>query len=116
MRYNKGSLQKIEDLLTELGYTVRYEKGNFRAGHCLVEQRKIIVISKFYELEERMNAMLDILSKVEIDRATLSEANLKTLENAFKHQDDREDAKEAKETEIAKEILTETVKETETTA
>ena len=37
MNYTKHTLQKIEDLFKELDYAVRYEKGSFHSGYCLVE-------------------------------------------------------------------------------
>ena len=58
----KHSLKKVENLLKELGYTVRYEKGNFTSGYCLVERRKIAIVNKFYDTEGRLNVLYDILS------------------------------------------------------
>ena len=57
----KHSLKKLETLLKELGYAVRYEKGNFTSGYCLVEQRKVAIVNKFYDTEGRVNVLLDIL-------------------------------------------------------
>ena len=59
----KHSLKKLETLLRELGYTVRYEKGNFTSGYCLVEQRKIVIVNRFYDTEGRINVLYDILSQ-----------------------------------------------------
>lgn len=59
----KNSLKKLEVLARELGYTVRYEKGNFTSGYCLVEHRRIAIINKFYDTEGRINVLLDILSQ-----------------------------------------------------
>lgn len=59
----KHSLKKLETLAKELGYTVRYEKGNFTSGYCLVESRRMAIINKFYETEGRINVLLDILSQ-----------------------------------------------------
>ncbi|PPK84070.1 hypothetical protein CLV84_4220 [Neolewinella xylanilytica] len=58
----KHSLKKLETLMKELGYAVRYEKGNFTSGYCLVEQRRIAIVNKFYDTEGRVNVLLDILS------------------------------------------------------
>lgn len=77
MRYNKTTLQKMETLFGEIGYTVRYEKGNFQSGYCIVEQRKIAIINKFYDTEARINTLIDILSRVQIDTATLTEDSQK---------------------------------------
>lgn len=76
-KYTKHSLKKLEALFEELAYVVRYEKGNFNSGYCIVEDRKIAVINKFYDTEGRINCLLDILSKMEVNQDTLSEKNLK---------------------------------------
>lgn len=73
MRYTITTLKKLEDLFEELDYTVRYEKGNFQSGYCLVENRRIAVINKFFDTEGRINTLLDILSRFELDEQTLSE-------------------------------------------
>ncbi len=77
MKYTKHNLKKIQDLLEEVGYTVRYEKGNFQSGYCLVETKRVAVVNRFYDTEGRMNVMLDILSKVDIDFETMSPDSLK---------------------------------------
>lgn len=59
----KHSLKKLETLAKELGYTVRYEKGNFTSGYCLVESRRMAIVNKFYDTEGRINVLLDILSQ-----------------------------------------------------
>ena len=59
----KHNLKKVESLAAELGYTVRYEKGNFQSGYCLVETRRIAIINRFFDTEGRLNVLYDILSQ-----------------------------------------------------
>jgi hypothetical protein len=74
----KNSLKKLESLAKQLGYKVRYEKGNFTSGYCLVEHQRVAIVNKFYDTEGRINVLLDILSqfrpgageKVELDEKT----------------------------------------------
>ncbi len=76
-KYSKHSLKKLEGLLEELDYTVRYEKGNFNSGYCIVENRKIAVINKFFDTEGRINCLLEILGNIEFPLEQLSEASAK---------------------------------------
>lgn len=76
-KYNKYTLKKLEVILEELLYTVRYEKGNFQAGYCIVDSKKIVIVNKFFETEGRINCLLEILQSVEVDIATLSDASSK---------------------------------------
>lgn len=73
LKFTKHNLKKIEDLFSELEYTVRYERGNFNAGYCIVENQRVVVINKFYDAEGRINCLLDILGSVEVDTARLDE-------------------------------------------
>jgi hypothetical protein len=84
LKYTRHSLKKLESLFQELEYTIRYERGNFTSGYCLVEDRKIAVINKFYDVEGRMNVLLEILSTMEVDQDHLTEASIKTYKQASK--------------------------------
>ncbi len=84
MNYTKHKLQKIEELMTELQYTVRYEKGSFQSGYCLVENTKIAVINKFFETDGRINTLIDIIDKIDVNTEGLNEKNLKTYKEIRK--------------------------------
>lgn len=86
MRYTQTTLKKLEDLFGELDYAVRYEKGSFQSGYCIVESRKIAVVNKFFDTEARINCLLEILNKLEFDPAILSE---KSRELVGKWQNDK---------------------------
>ena len=47
MKYNQVTLNKIERILEESRYVVRYERGNFQSGYCVLEERKVVVLNKF---------------------------------------------------------------------
>lgn len=79
MRYTQTSLKKLEDLFAELDYVIRYEKGNFQSGYCIVEHRKIAVVSKFFDTEARINCLLDILSNLSFDSEMLSDKSKELL-------------------------------------
>jgi len=72
-------LQKLEHVFEQLEYKVRYEKGNFHSGYCIVEDRKIVVINKFFDIEGRVNTLLDILRNLDFDNSQLDESNTKLL-------------------------------------
>ena len=76
-KYTRHSLKKLETLLEELDYTVRYEKGNFNSGYCIVENRKVAVINKFFDTEGRINCLVDILGKMDVQAGQLSEPSAK---------------------------------------
>lgn len=60
-KFTPAYLKKLEDLLESCGYDVRYEKGNFKSNHCLIEAKKVVVINKFSVLESRIQSLLEII-------------------------------------------------------
>lgn len=73
MKYNEGTLLKLEHLFKESGYIVRFEKGNFHSGYCILFEKRVIVVNKFFDLEGRINSFLTILPQVEINEEYLSD-------------------------------------------
>jgi hypothetical protein len=80
MKYTQHTLDKLEELLAELEYVVRYERGTFQSGYCILEQKKVVVLNKFLQTEGRINALLDIIGKVMDNPEKLSPESRKTLE------------------------------------
>ena len=73
MKYNATTLNKLEKVLEESGYVIRYEKGTFQSGYCILEERKVIVLNKFLSIEGRINTMIELIPQLEIlyDQLTL---------------------------------------------
>lgn len=72
MKYNQLTLNKIEKMLGEAGYVLRYERGTFQSGYCVLEDKKVVVLNKFLQLEGRLNTLLDLQSQLNIDVEELS--------------------------------------------
>jgi hypothetical protein len=72
MKFTQTTLDKIERVLDEVGYIVRYERGNFQSGYCILEQRKVVVLNKFLPLEGRISTLIDIIPQLKITPDTLS--------------------------------------------
>ena len=65
IKFTKHFLKKLEDLLSELGFVLRYEKGNFQSGYCLVEHRNILVVNKFFDTENRIQVIIEIIQQLD---------------------------------------------------
>jgi hypothetical protein len=80
IKYTNQFLLKIEEMLGESNYTLRYEKGNFKSGYCVLKDQNIMIVNKFYTTEGKINALLDILKSTEIDTSKFSEKSQKLYE------------------------------------
>lgn len=79
IRYNAATLGKIEKIVEEAGYTLRYERGTFQSGYCILEARKVVVLNRFLQTEGRINTIIELMSVLEIDHQTLSVENRRFL-------------------------------------
>lgn len=75
------TLEKLELLLKTGGYRVRYEKGNFKTGACLLQNSKVIVVNRFSNTESRIQALVELTHELEMDHTQLDEKQI-----AFLHQ------------------------------
>ena len=73
IKYTNHFLLKIEDMIGESDYILRYEKGSFKSGYCLLREQKIMIVNKFYTTEGKINALLEILKSTELDTSRFSE-------------------------------------------
>src|ERR1700745_3846358 len=76
-KYTPNTLKKLEELYEEAHYIIRYEKGNFNSGYCILEERRVVVINKFFSVEGRINALLEILPSIAVNEEELSGESLK---------------------------------------
>lgn len=61
IKYTKHFLDKLENLFSETDFMLRYEKGNFKSGYCVLNESKIVIMNKYFPLEGKINALVDIL-------------------------------------------------------
>lgn len=79
VKYTKHFLNKLEDVFSESEYILRYEKGNFKSGYCLLQNNKVAVVNKYYPTEGKINCLIEILKSIQPDLTQLSEKNQKFL-------------------------------------
>jgi hypothetical protein len=80
IKYTNQFLTKLEELIAESDYYLRYEKGNFKSGYCLLNDQKIMIVNKFFTTEGKINVLLEILRTVPLDTTKFSEKSLKLYE------------------------------------
>ncbi len=67
MKFTQHNLDKLEAILAENNYTIRYERGTFQSGWCLLEAKKIVVLNKFLDIEARMNTLMELIPQLQIN-------------------------------------------------
>jgi len=77
MKYTQATLDKLEKIVGEAGYVIRYERGTFQSGYCILEQKKVVVLNKFLQTEGRINTLIDLIPQLDIQSGTLSDESKK---------------------------------------
>ena len=72
MKYNQHALNRLEKILEEANYVVRYERGSFQSGYCILEDKKVVVLNKFLNVEGRINTVIDLIPAVSINYEMLT--------------------------------------------
>lgn len=86
MKYNQATLNKLEKILEEAEYIVRYERGSFQSGYCVLEDKKVVVLNKFLNTEGRINTLIDLLPSIKLTYKLLTVDSQKIYDEAMSQQ------------------------------
>ena len=79
IKYTTNFLQKVESIFKSNEYVIRYEKGHFNSGYCILKDKKVIVVNKFFNVEAKINCLIDILQEIEINLSLFDDDKLEKL-------------------------------------
>lgn len=85
MKYNQSTLNKLEKVLEEAGYIVRYERGSFQSGYCILEDKKVVVLNKFLSPEGRINTLIDLIPALSINYDLLTQDSQKLYDEVMEN-------------------------------
>ncbi|MEP7166224.1 MAG: hypothetical protein ABI741_16095 [Ferruginibacter sp.] len=80
MKYTQHNLDKIEKVIEESGYVIRYERGTFQSGYCILQDKKVVVLNKFFQTEGRINTLIDLLPQLDVNIDLLTHESQKLYE------------------------------------
>jgi hypothetical protein len=88
LKLNPATLTKIEKLIEEADYIIRYERGTFQSGYCILEQGKVIVLNKFLQTEGRINTLIELLPLLKLEPTHMLPDNRKLYEELASEKQD----------------------------
>lgn len=65
-------LQDLKALASQLGAKVRFEKGDFKGGYCILKDDKVIVINKITNLQKKVMILSAALKELGVDKIYLT--------------------------------------------
>tara|TARA_Y200000002_G_scaffold367253_1_gene359111 strand:- start:268 stop:531 length:264 start_codon:yes stop_codon:yes gene_type:complete len=84
-KITKQFQKKLESILISQDYKVRFEKGNFKSGFCLINKNKIAIINKYFTIEGKINSLVEIINQIEIDHNKCDDDQIKILKKIKKN-------------------------------
>jgi hypothetical protein len=67
IKFTQHTLDKVERIVEEASYIIRYERGTFQSGYCILQEKKVVVLNKFLQTEGRINTLIDLLPLLNIN-------------------------------------------------
>jgi hypothetical protein len=61
-------IQELKALSVQLGAEVRFEKGDFKGGYCILKESKVIVINKMANLQRKAMILSMALKELGVDQ------------------------------------------------
>ena len=83
MKYTQHNLDKIEKIIEDSGYVIRYERGTFHSGYCILQEKKVVVLNKFFQTEGRINTLIDLMPQLNINFDALTHESQKMYEEVM---------------------------------
>ena len=89
MKYTQNILDKIEKVAAESKYVIRYERGNFQSGYCILQEKRVVVLNKFLQKEGRINTLIYLLPQLDIHIDSLTHESQKMYDEVMSLAQDR---------------------------
>lgn len=74
-------LKELENIAQQLGIKIRYEKGNFDGGYCILRDQKILVINKKLFDSRKSSIIARGIAEIGIDDLYIKPAIRKYIED-----------------------------------
>jgi len=65
-------LEELKQLASQIGAKVRFERGDFKGGYCLIKKNKIIVINKLSNLQRKVYILASALKELGLEELYVS--------------------------------------------
>ncbi|MEM8600192.1 MAG: hypothetical protein AAGF99_09755 [Bacteroidota bacterium] len=79
-------VRALEEAVTQLGVRVRYERGAFRGGRCVVDDEEQVVLNRRLPVETHLDVLASCLRELPHEAVYLRPAVRAALEDAWARQ------------------------------
>lgn len=76
-------IEELKMLAVQLGATIRFEKGDFKGGYCLLKDSKVIVINKLANTQRKAMILVTALKELGIDQIYITPKVRELIDEMF---------------------------------
>jgi hypothetical protein len=77
-------IQDLRSVTNQLGASIRFEKGDFKGGYCLLKESKVIVINKNANLQRKAIILSAALKELGVDEIYINPKMRELIEEMSK--------------------------------
>jgi hypothetical protein len=60
-------LEELRETVEQLGYRLRYEKGDFNGGSCILREQRLLIVNKRFHIDKKIAVVARALSDLGVD-------------------------------------------------
>jgi hypothetical protein len=60
-------LEELRETVEALGYKIRYERGDFSGGSCILREERLLVVNRKYTIERKISVIARALGELGVD-------------------------------------------------
>lgn len=64
-------IQELQDLAVQLNVTIRYERGDFEGGYCILKEKKILLVNRRLMPVRKASVLATALQEIGLDNVFL---------------------------------------------
>ena len=81
------TINELIELLNNMGYRVRIEKGTFKGGFCLLREEKIFLLKKDLEQDKKISVLASNIAEIGVEDIFIKPNIRELIENASSEED-----------------------------
>ena len=74
-------LEELTQTCQQLGYSIRYEKGDFAGGHCILKEQRLLVVNRRISIERKITTIARALGELGVEAIFVKPAVRSLIEN-----------------------------------
>lgn len=76
-------LDELKEIALQKGIKVRFEKGDFNGGYCILKSEKVIVINKLVQTQRKLFILVEALKEIGIEDIYINPKIRNIIENSL---------------------------------